>query len=109
MKRRPHSLTHHGEADEDDRSDHSPHDFQPIVTMRIGRALGTGAVTIFPDDPTEADLRGSERYAYHDDGDHELAVNAPAVLRDRLGKPPASADEHPHRGDRDPPDYYSQK
>src|SRR2546423_12664203 len=109
IKRRPNSLAHYGETNEDDCGSDGPDDFQTIVAMRIGRALGVGIVAKLEYHPAQADLGGSESHAHDDDRDHELAVDAFAMLRNCFVEPPLSADEHPDRGDRDRPDYYSQK
>src|SRR2546430_1626376 len=109
IKRGPNSLAHCRETNEDDCSGDGPDNFQTIVAMRIGRALGVGIIAKLEHHPAQANLRGSEGKAHDDDRNHELAVDAPAMLRNCFGKPPLSADEHPDRGDRDRPDYYSQK
>src|SRR6266571_7958561 len=109
VKRSPDSLSHDRQTDKNNRRHYRPDDFEPVVAVRVSRALLVGVVTKFEYDPTQPDLRGRECYADYDDRDHELTVDRTAVFRDRFGKPPLPADEHPDRGDRDSPNCYSQK
>ena len=109
MQRGPNPLSHYCQADKHDRGDYGPHNFEAIVSVRVGRALRTGAVAIFPNDPTQTDLRRREGNTDDYDRDHELAVDSRPVFRDGFRKPPSSADEHPDRGDRYNPDGYSKK
>src|SRR2546421_11517826 len=95
IKRRPNSLAHYGETNEDDCGSDGPDDFQTIVAMRIGRALGAGIITKLEDYPAQANLRRGEGHADHNDRDHELAIHESTMFRNRLRKPPLSADEHP--------------
>ncbi len=77
--------------------------------MRVGRALRTCAVAIFPNHPTQTNLRRSEGDADDHNRDHELAVDSRPVFRDGFRKPPSSTDEHPDRGDCNNPDGYTEK
>src|SRR6185503_3302058 len=88
VKRRPHALAHHPQADEDNRGYHRPDNFQTVVAVRIGGALLVTSVAEFPHDPPETNLRGRKRDAYHDNSDEKLPVIRRPVLSNRRRKPP---------------------
>src|SRR5207244_3251974 len=71
--------------------------------------LRTCLVAIFPNDPTQPDLRRREGDADDHNRNLELAVDLRPVFRDGFRKPPSSADEHPDRGGCYDPDGYSEK
>src|SRR5207237_10921383 len=48
LKRRPNSLAHHGQADEDHRSHDGPDYFKAIVSVAVSRPLLVGCLAIFP-------------------------------------------------------------
>ncbi len=103
----PNSLSHYGQSDEDYRGHDGPDDLEPVVSMRIGRALVAGGLSVLPDHPTQSDLRRGEGNAADDNRNHELPVNQRTMFGDRFRKPPMFGDKHSDRAERYDPDGYS--
>src|ERR1041385_5208763 len=104
-QRSPDALAHYAESDENDRRDHRPDNFETIAAVRVESTVGGGAsITILPDHPAQAYLRGRERNANHHYRDKKLPVKSWSMLGNRGWKPPFSADKQQHRKQRDNPD-----